>query len=169
MKRVFMMMMVGMLVIGLSLTSIACTGNGYKSLSVSIDDKIIKSVRLNDADGIYTFKDNFKREDLDNSEFVEFGEKLYLDFGDSMPDKVVVEDSILTPDGKFMYDMQATSVFTCGRDQNGFYFVVDKNLSSAFSSVFEEGRKDLRGFMIRAVWGSDELVYGFVIKTKAII
>lgn len=33
---------------------------------------------------------------------------------------------------------------------------------------FEEGRKDLRGFVIRASWSSDELTYGFVIKTKAI-
>ncbi len=159
----------GILLLVLCLASTGCTFTGNKKLNVRLDDKIIKSVRLDDADRYDVFKSSFNSDDLDNSLLVEFGKKIYLDFGDSMPDRVVIQDSILTPTGEYMYNEMSTIVFNCGRDENGFYFVVDKNLASAFSSVFEEGRNDLRGFMIRASLGNDEIIYGFVIKTKATI
>lgn len=162
------MVILCILLLALFIVLTGCSGKDEHSLSVRLDDKIIKSVRLDDDDRNDVFKSSLKSDDLDNSLLVEFGKKIYLDFGDSVPDRVVIQDSILTPTGVYMYNERSTIVFNCGRDENGFYFVVDKNLSSAFSSFFEEGRKDLRGFMIRASWGSDELIYGFVIKIKAI-
>lgn len=145
------------------------SGNEEIGLSVRLDDKIIKSVRLDDADRNDVFKNSLDRDDLYNSLLIEFGKKIYLDFGESMPDKAVVQDSILTPDGKFMYNEMASGIIVCERDENGYYFVIDKNPASGFSSVLEEGGKDLRGFMVRASLDGDELIYGFVIKTESII
>lgn len=166
MKKSFLIL-VGILVIGAIIATTGCTEIGDKSLIVRIDDKIIESKRLEKPDIKEIFKDSFKREDLNNSEFVDLGRKVYLDFGVNKPDKVVVHDSILSPDGKFMFNDQATSVFTCGRDEDGFYFVVEKHPASALSSVIEIGGKDMRGHIIRASWGDKDVIFGFVINTDS--
>lgn len=168
MKHLFMVILC-MLLLALFIVLTGCSGKDEHSLSVRLDDKIIKSVRLDDDDRNDVFKSSFKSDNLDNSLFVEFGKKIYLDFGDSMPDRVVIQDIILNTDGEYMYNERASRVINCESDENGFYFVVDKNPASGFSSVLEEGGKDLRGFIVRASWDGDELIYGFVIKTESII
>jgi hypothetical protein len=93
------------------------------------------------------------------------GKKVYLDFDGNMPDDIEVLDSILTPEGDFLYDEKNTVVVACESDDNGYYFLLSKNLASAFSSISGPGWLDLRGFRVKASWGGDEVVYGFVIKT----
>lgn len=164
--RLFFMWFVGILVLGLGVVVIGCNGSNDQKLNIRIEDKIIRSVELDDSDEIDIFKNGFSRDDLLGSEFVEFGEKIRFDFSGNMPDKIKIWDSILTLEGDYMYGEIATVIVTCERDDDGYYFILKKHPASGLSSIREDGRVDLRGYRVRvSSSGEDDVVYGFVIKT----
>lgn len=164
--RLVFMGLVGLLVLGISVVVIGCNGSYDQKLNIIIEDKIIKSVKLDDSDEIDIFKNGFSREDLLGSEFVEFGEKVYFDFSGNMPDEIKIWDSILTLDGDYMYGEIASVIVTCDSDDVGYYFILKKHPASGLSSIHEDGRVYLRGYKVRVSWsGEDDVVYGFVIKT----
>lgn len=165
MKPVYILL-IGILALGLFVVVTGCTGYSDQKLNIRIDDKIIKSVKLDFDDEIDIFKEAFNSEDLLAAEFVEFGEKVYFDFSAKMPDKIEIWDSILTPEGDYMYDEKSSIVITCERDKAGYYFIVKKHPASGFSSIHEDGKVDLRGYSVKISWNdSGDVVYGFVIKT----
>lgn len=166
MKRVFMMM-VGLLVLSFSLAVIGCSNNKEQKLTIRIDDKIIESVMLDDADLKDVFKKSYTRDDLMSAEFFEFDQKVYLDFNGKIPDKLVVMDNILTTEGDFMYDEKSSVSVACEKVDDGYYFNIVKHPASGFSSFHKDDRTDLRGYRVKASWGVDDVFYGFIIKTTA--
>ena len=143
------------------------------NLTVTVGKENIKCIKLNDAND--SFRDNkkaifklaFENNALSDINYIKNDEKVYLDFGSNPPDKLVIKDSLLYPNGDYLYTEKETIEVPFIKDGNKFYFIIKKHFASALSSVYLENKTDLRGLRIKASWGKNEYVYALVIKTDA--
>ena len=143
-----------------------------KNVSVTVDNNNIECYRVNDSDhefNTHIFEDKFEKGNDDNIEYIDIGKKVVLDFGDRIPEKVVVYDHLLNSEGKIMYTEKEISEVTVTEENNKYYFEVPYNMASLLSSYYEENKKDFRGFKVIASWswGDTEELYAFVIKSDA--
>ena len=154
-----------LIVIILSLSG--CNGNKQAELKIIIGNTNVNYKVLKDETSADLFKFAFGEADK-YIEYVDIGEKVFLDFGDNPPDQIIINDHLLNSQGDPMYTEKEIFDVPVIGDNKRYYFVVNKNLASGLSSHYEENKKDFRGFTVFATKGEINKVYLFVIKTDGL-
>lgn len=156
-----------------------CAESNIGDLKISAGDQEIKSTTLSntklanaksdlssnaEASG---FEFAFEQDAVKNIQYLKNGEIITLDFGDSEPDNVSLEDSVLNKSGAYQFSSRETLEVPITKEDGKYSFTIEKHMASSLSSFYEENKKDYRGFSITASWGEKEYRYAFVIQADA--
>ena len=138
-------------------------------LTITIDHAKIDILKLQEIpdDNKYLFKPAFEKETAIKINHVEVGKKVTLDFGNSPPDKITIQEIFLMTNGEMLYTENLIKDITFTQEKNKYFFTIEKSIVSQLSSVYFKGKTDLRGYKITALTGKDKRVYICVIRTDA--
>lgn len=167
MKR-FLTSMISTFLIIIFLAGCSINGSKKRDLSISVGDKKLnyKISDDNSGDGDSLFSFAFDINSTYIIEEVEIGGKIYLDFGDSSPEKFYIKDYLLSLEGKQQYGEKLIGDIFVRGDNEKYYFDVDVHMASYLSSFYDEDKRDNRGFVIVTNTNGSEKTYKFVIRTK---
>lgn len=156
-----------------SLTVSGCSNSeNSEYMKVMIGNDNISYVMINklQQDSSKPYKDTFKFAFKDGAEknikYINIGDKVVLDFGNSLPDKVTVKDIVLSSSGEELYTDKEVVNVPLTKDNGKYNFAVEKNIISGLSSVMH--KTVFRGFLIAVYKGKSENEYAFVIETDSI-
>ncbi|WP_058301229.1 hypothetical protein [Gorillibacterium timonense] len=96
---------------------------------------------------------------------IKTSETIVLDFGDNPPDRITGKDSLVGPDGHYLYDERTTTSIPFQEDGNRYTFEVQTHKWSGLSSLFK--KDDDRGIEVEATWKKTAYTYFFVIRTDS--
>lgn len=99
--------------------------------------------------------------------YVKLREKIKLDFGSALPDRLTLKDRVIDDDGTFLYLDQLTTVLTPTVEEDCYVFLLDVNATSLLHAQMGSFRTQFRGFELTATWGDKEETFAFVVQTKA--
>lgn len=109
------------------------------------------------------FIPTFKLGGIDNTDL----RSVSIDFGNSIPDSIIVYDAMLDPQGNNRYthkDVTVENVEIC--DNSRIEFNLSQHMDYFLSSNSRDYSKDwYRLFRVVCKWGEDECVYAFLINT----
>ncbi len=112
------------------------------------------------------FKSYLNRISLEKIIFVTFGETIHLEFKGESPDFIYLTDSLLNPDGEYLYDSHLDMIIEYTQENNKNYSWIVKDHSSAYMVPATESEKGMfRGIKIDAFFGEQKITYLFVIQT----
>lgn len=97
--------------------------------------------------------------------YIKNNQTVTLNFGSNLPQKVIVEDSLLNSTGNYLYTDKETDKVSLSKKGGKFYFILKKHWASALSSIYKKDKTNFRGFKVTANLGNKASVYAFVIKT----
>ncbi|MEK4104169.1 MULTISPECIES: hypothetical protein [Paenibacillus] len=170
MKKMMLSILLIVSLIGIS----GCAESNIGDLKISAGDQEIKSTTLSNTKSDSSsnaeasgFEFSFEQDAVKNIQYLKNGEIITLDFGDSEPDNVSLEDSVLNKSGAYQFSSRETLEVPITKKDGKYSFTIEKHMASSLSSFYEENKKDYRGFSITASWGEKEYRYAFVIQADA--
>lgn len=96
---------------------------------------------------------------------VKLGDKIELNFGESVPDYIVIKEWVLSEKGEILYkDKVVRNRDYYDTGDGSYYFTIDEYLLAAISTEVEEVNGIYRGIRIVASWAFDRESYVLVCK-----
>lgn len=98
---------------------------------------------------------------------VKLGDKIELNFGEEVPDYIVIKEWILSDKGEIIYTDKVVSNHEYYKTGDStYYFTINKDLLSAISTEADQVDGMYRGIRIVANWSFDREAYILVCKTS---
>lgn len=98
---------------------------------------------------------------------VKLGDKIELNFGEAVPDYIVIKEWVLSEKGEIIYkDKVVRNRDYYDTGDGSYYFTINEDLLAAISSESEEVDGIYRGIRIVASWAFDRESYVLVCKTS---
>ena len=146
-------------------------GEKAKKLVVTAGEQEIQSFPLKVSDGDNenerknTFTYLFEQNEPLRIEYIKIREKIILDFGDNPPDNIMVEDSILNSEGKYLFNEKETMNVPIIKEDDKYFFLLKGHKASTLSS--RRNITVIRGFKITAYWKDQKYEYAIVIEADS--
>lgn len=98
---------------------------------------------------------------------VKLGDKIELNFGEAVPDYIVIKEWVLSDKGEIIYKdkvVRNSDYYDTG--EGSYYFTIDEDLHTVISTEADELDGIYRGIRVVASWAFDRESYVLVFKTS---
>ena len=138
-------------------------------ISIHIGDKEIEYVSAKNKwnGSVYDREDTFITILKEQNEIPVFenGSIAEIVFSNNPPDEFMVMDILINEDGNQIYTDKEIKNIPVESNDGKYSFDIEYHFASSFSSFYEPGKTDIRGFRMIASWGENECEYAFVVRT----